>query len=91
MKTRFCQPTELPTVVILTKEKGANVFWLIIVDSIPVCWLLKKIIAEDGGITSFNFEFTEWAHVIEKLDYPREVFENWFFVNSTHVVDLAFS
>ena len=30
------------------------------------------------------------AHVIEKLDYPREVFENWFFVNSTHVVDLAF-
>lgn len=89
-KPGFCQPTELPTVVILTKEKGANVFLAYNRRFYSSVLAAEKIIAEDGGITSFNFEFTEWAHVIEKLDYPREVFENWFFVNSTHVVDLAF-
>jgi predicted dehydrogenase len=50
----------------------------------------REIIDEDGGITSFNFEFTEWAHVIGKLQKAKGVLENWFFANSTHVVDLAF-
>lgn len=50
----------------------------------------KELIEEDGGVTSFNFEFTEWSHVIEKLDKPKEVHEAWFIANSTHVVDLAF-
>jgi predicted dehydrogenase len=50
----------------------------------------KKIIEEDGGVTSFNFEFTEWSHVIEKLIKAPGVKENWFLGNSTHVVDLAF-
>lgn len=50
----------------------------------------KKIIEEDGGVTSFNFEFTEWSLVIEKLEKASGVKENWFLGNSTHVVDLAF-
>jgi len=50
----------------------------------------KEMIAEDGGITSFNFEFTEWSHVIEKLTKAEGVKERWFLANSTHVVDLAF-
>lgn len=50
----------------------------------------QEIIAEDDGITSFNFEFTEWAHVIGKLHKADGVLENWFLANSTHVVDLAF-
>ncbi len=50
----------------------------------------KKIIENDGGVTSFNFEFTEWAHKIEKMEKPTLVLEQWFFVNSTHVIDLAF-
>jgi len=50
---------------------------------------LKKM-AEEEGITSFHFEFTELSHVIEKLDRPREVFDSWFIGNSTHVIDLAF-
>lgn len=50
----------------------------------------QKIIEEDEGVTSFNFEFTEWSHIIEKLDKPMEVFEAWFLANSTHIVDLAF-
>lgn len=50
----------------------------------------KDKIAEEGGVTSFNFELTEWAHVIEKIDKPEDVLKKWFLANSTHVADLAF-
>ena len=50
----------------------------------------KDLIYRDGGIQSFNFEFTEWIHSIEKLKKSKKVLKNWFFANSTHVVDLAF-
>ena len=50
----------------------------------------QKIIAEDGGLESMHFEFTEWAHTIEPLKKAEGVKKNWFFANSTHVVDLAF-
>lgn len=50
----------------------------------------KEIIKEDGGVTSFSFDFTEWSHVVSKLEKPRKVLENWFLANSTHVIDLAF-
>jgi predicted dehydrogenase len=50
----------------------------------------KKYIEEDGGVLSFNFEFTEWGHVIEKLECPIEEKNFLFLANSTHVVDLAF-
>ena len=50
----------------------------------------EEIILEDDGVTSFNFEFTEWAHTIEPLNLDKEVKGKWFLGNSTHVVDLAF-
>lgn len=50
----------------------------------------EKMIEEDGGVTSFNFEFTEWSHVIEPLKKAEGTKERWFTGNSTHVVDLAF-
>lgn len=50
----------------------------------------QKIIEEDGGLQSMHFEFTEWAHKIEPLEKAPGVKENWFFANSSHVVDLAF-
>lgn len=50
----------------------------------------RELIAEDGGVTSFHFEFTEWSAVIEKLTKAPKVKEAWFLVNSTHVIDLAF-
>jgi len=50
----------------------------------------KEIINEDGGVTSFNFEFTEWSHIIKDLKKPDVVKKKWFLANSTHVVDLAF-
>lgn len=50
----------------------------------------EKIIGEDGGLLSFNFEFTEWGHVIAQYNKPKGELNNWFYANSTHVVDLAF-
>ena len=50
----------------------------------------KELIAKDGGVTSFNFEFTEWSHKIEKLSKPKDELEGWLMANSTHVIDLAF-
>jgi predicted dehydrogenase len=49
-----------------------------------------ELIEEDGGLQSMHFEFTEWSHKIEPLKKAPGVKENWFFANSTHVVDLAF-
>ncbi|ECZ6120531.1 gfo/Idh/MocA family oxidoreductase [Campylobacter jejuni] len=51
---------------------------------------LKQILATDGELNSFYFDFTEWSHVIEKLDKPLCIKNKWFLCNSTHVVDLAF-
>jgi predicted dehydrogenase len=50
----------------------------------------KDIIQSDGGVLSFNFEFTEWSHVIDKLECPEVEKQFLFLANSTHVVDLAF-
>ena len=50
----------------------------------------KRIIQEDGGGCTAQFDFTEWSHVIEGIDMPNELKKNWFLANSTHVVDLAF-
>lgn len=50
----------------------------------------REMIADDGGVTSFNFEFTEWSHVISTLQKAPGIKEYWFLGNSTHVVDLAF-
>lgn len=49
-----------------------------------------EIIKQDGGVSSFNFEFTEWGGQVGNLGYPEEIMSNWFMANSSHVVDLAF-
>ncbi len=50
----------------------------------------REIIAEDGGLLSCHFEFTEWSHKIADLFKGPGVKEAWFTANSSHVVDLAF-
>jgi predicted dehydrogenase len=50
----------------------------------------REISAEDGGVTSFTFEFTEWSHEIEKLPLSTRIKHNWLLANSSHVIDLAF-
>ncbi|MGV8879145.1 MAG: hypothetical protein ACOH2A_08955 [Sphingobacteriaceae bacterium] len=51
---------------------------------------VEKMIEQDNGLESILFEFTEWSHVIEPLKKAPGIKENWFFANSTHVIDLAF-
>jgi hypothetical protein len=46
------------------------------------------MIKEDGGLSSVNFEFTEWTHLLN--NHLSHLKDNWFFANSTHVVDLVF-
>ncbi|OQS46747.1 hypothetical protein B0T49_13755 [Chromobacterium violaceum] len=50
----------------------------------------REIIAEDGGLTSFTFDFTEWGHEIKTLTKAPGVKELWALGNSSHVLDLAF-
>jgi len=50
----------------------------------------KKIINDDGGVQSFNFEFTEWSHQVEELPISVNIKKHWFLANSSHVIDLAF-
>lgn len=83
---------EIDSVAKLAKEKDANVFVAYNRRFYSSTCEAMQIIERDGGVSSFNFEFTEWAHVIEKNNHmrPEIVKENWFFMNSTHVVNLAF-
>ena len=50
----------------------------------------REIIKQDGGVLSFNFEFTEWSNIVSKLKKGDGVLENWFLHNSSHVIDLVF-
>ncbi len=50
----------------------------------------RRLITEDGGVTSFHMEFTELASRVRKSVSDLMVLNNWFLANSTHVVDLAF-
>ena len=74
----------------LASEMGAEIFVAYNRRYFSSVLKAKEMIEEDGGVDSFNFEFTEWGHVIEKLDKTKEERDQWFLLNSSHVVDLAF-
>jgi predicted dehydrogenase len=89
-KPGICEYQEIKELVNVTIENRAEVviaynrrFYASVITA-------EEIVRQDGGITSFNFEFTEWGHEIEKLNKPKIVLENWFLANSSHVVDTAF-
>lgn len=50
----------------------------------------RKGIVEDGGVTSFNFEFTEWLHKVPRFEKNGECVWKLFLGNSSHVLDTAF-
>lgn len=50
----------------------------------------EDIIAEDGGLRSIYFEFTEWPKTVLDAGLPEETLNKWFLCNSTHIVDMAF-
>ena len=82
--------SEIKDLVRKTKEKGAKVllaynrrFYASVIKA-------KEIIKQDGGVSSFNFEFTEWSHLIKDLKKCPAEHNNWFLGNSTHIIDTAF-
>lgn len=81
---------EVEQIARISKEKSANVFVAYNRRFYASVIKAQEIIEQDGGVTSFNFEFTEWAHIIEPIQKAAGVKEYWFLANSTHVVDLAF-
>jgi predicted dehydrogenase len=83
-------PGDLRTVSRLAKKQGAEVFIAYNRRFFASTLRAREYIREDGGITSFNFEFTEWTHEIESLPAPAAVKAKWLIANSTHVIDLAF-
>ena len=89
-KPGFLFPKELEDVVEVCKSKGAEVYYAYNRRFFAATLAAERLIAEDGGLRSFNFEFTEWGHVIAQCNKPKDELNNWFFANSTHVVDLAF-
>lgn len=50
----------------------------------------RKIIADDGGVLSVKFDFTEASKRLEAMNKPADELAGWFYANSTHVIDLAF-
>jgi predicted dehydrogenase len=50
----------------------------------------KKLIDQDGGVSSFNFELTEWSHAIDPSKKSDSTMKAWFLANTSHVVDMAF-
>lgn len=76
----------------ITEKKRANVFVAYNRRYYASTEKALEIIRNDGGVKSFNFEFTEWGEKIANTVNKRsdEYKEAWFILNSTHVVDLAF-
>jgi len=50
----------------------------------------RAMIAEDGGVSSFHIEFTEFVERILTSDKDPAVLANWLLANSFHVLDIAF-
>lgn len=81
---------DIRAVAAAARERGAEVFVGYNRRFYASVGSAKRLIAEDGGVTSFHFEFTEWGHVVGPLEKEEGVKEQWFLANSTHVIDLAF-
>lgn len=84
--------SELKELCQKAKEKQANVYVAYNRRFYASTIEAKRIIEEDGGLQSFNFEFTEWGFRVESVvqDKSELIKENWLLANSTHVIDLAF-
>ncbi|PAQ13670.1 myo-inositol 2-dehydrogenase [Bacillaceae bacterium SAOS 7] len=82
--------TGMQQIVDLSKEKQAAVYIAYNRRFYSPVMEAEKRINEEGGLTSFTFEFTEWSHLVGGLNKTEFQLNNWFIGNSTHVVDTAF-
>ena len=83
-------PDELRELFEYTKSKNCKVYIAYNRRFYQSVRKAQEMIRKDGGVESFNFEFTEWGHVIEPLKKSMDIKQNWFLANSSHVVDMAF-
>ena len=74
----------------ISKQKCANVYIAYNRRFYASTLAAQKMIDEDGGVSSFNFDFTEWPHKIEKLGCSEQLLSSWLMANSSHVIDMAF-
>lgn len=81
---------EIKDLYALVKKKKVNVKIAYNRRFYPSVIKAQEHIKRDGGVKSFNFDFTEWTNKVGKLVTNKKVLKNWFLLNSTHVVDLAF-
>ena len=81
---------DIKSVSKLALEKKANIYIAYNRRFFASTLKVQELIKLDGGVTSFNFEFTEWGHIIQGLIKNEGVLEEWFIQNSSHVIDLAF-
>jgi predicted dehydrogenase len=89
-KPGICEPGEINELVKISREKSAHVVLAYNRRFYASVLKAEEIISDDMGVTSFNFEFTEWAHKIGPMSDGSNKFSRWFLANSTHVADLAF-
>ena len=70
------EPSELDEVVAVAHDTHSEVYYAYNRRFYASVLKAEEIIKEDGGMTSMNFEFTEWGHVIANTDHPAEVKKN---------------
>lgn len=72
------------------RSAGAEVFIAYSRRFMASVLMADRFIAEDGGVLSLRFDFSEPAARIGGLGKPARELATWFYGNSTHVLDLAF-
>ena len=84
-------PNEINKLIILENKNKANIYIAYNRRFYASTLKAEEIIIQDGGVSSFLFEFTEWGHLMKELYKESHSKTNYLFLtNSTHVVDLAF-
>lgn len=83
-------PHEIHGLYNLSNEKNAKVMLAYNRRFYSSIMKAKELIALDGGLKSFNFEFTEWSHIVKTLEKHPTEHGFWFLGNSSHVIDTAF-
>ncbi len=89
-KPGFGYPSEVDAIVAAAREHQATVLLAYNRRFYSSVLKAEEIIAADGGVTSFNFEFTEWTHTINPNNYAAVAASHWLLGNSSHVIDTAF-
>lgn len=81
---------DIEATVALARDKNAEIFVAYNRRFYVSVARAKEYIAQDGGVLSFTFDFSERINIVEKLPIAPEVKKEWFLANSSHVADLVF-